>query len=118
MPPDLPLTGEEPKLRALRAMREGPKSPQPPMPAHVRWARVFRELMYAMGQWNRPGYTRALDIAVPSNAREEEQEPPGGWSAATHQEVDHYSCVARAHDVGELAEGLAEALGIEVTSYG
>ena len=133
LPPNPPLTGEEPKLRALRALREEPESPQPPMRVPVRWGRVFRELMYATGQWNRPDYTRALDIAVASIAREEEQERPAEAthreveSAATHREAESTTPVSpesresselgsHVHDVGELAERLAEALGIEVTS--
>ena len=94
LPPNPPLTGEEPKLRALRALREEPESPQPPMRVPVRWGRVFRELMYATGQWNRPDYTRALDIAVASIARDEKQERPAEAthreveSAATHREVE------------------------------
>ena len=84
LPPNPPLS-EELKLRALRALREEPESPQPPMRVRVRWGRVFRELMYATGQRNRPDYTRALDIAVASIAREEEQERP---AEATHREVE------------------------------
>ena len=41
--------------------------------------------MYATGQWNRPDYTRAVDMAVASIAREEEQECP---AEATHREVE------------------------------
>ena len=50
--------------------------------------------MYATGQWNRPDYTRALDIAVASIAREEERERPAqathreAKSATTHREVE------------------------------
>ena len=89
--------------------------------------------MYATGQWSRPDYTRALDIAVASIACEEEQERPAEAthreveSAATHREVESTTPVSpesresselgsHVHDVGELAERLAEALGIEVTS--
>ena len=85
LPPNPPLTGEEPKLRALRALREEPESPQPPMRVRVRWSHVLRELMYATAQWNRPDYTRALDIAVASIAREGERERP---AEATHREVE------------------------------
>ena len=126
-PPNPPLTGEEPKLRALRALREEPESPQPPMLVRVSWGHVFRELMYATGQWNRPDYTRALDIAVASIVREKEQESPA--DATTHREVESTTPLSpesresgdlgpHVHDVGELAERLAEALGIEVTSSG
>ena len=75
--------------------------------------------MYATGQWNRPDYTRALDIAVASIAREEERERP---AEATHpgpllcQSRESPELGSHVHDVGELAERLAEALGIEVTS--
>ena len=89
--------------------------------------------MYATGQWNRPDYTRALDIAVASIAREEERERPAEathrevGSATAHREVESTTPVSpespespdlgsHVHDVGELAERLAEALGIEVTS--
>ena len=135
LPPNSPLTGEEPNLRALRTTRQEPKSPQPPTGVRVRWGRVFRELMYATGHWNRPDYTRALDIdiAAASIAREEEQERPAEAtrreveSAAMHREVESTTPVlpeprespdlgSHVHDVGELAERLAEALGIEVTS--
>ena len=125
LPPNPPLAGEEPKLRALRATRGEPQSPQPPMRVRVRWGRVLRELMYAMGQWNRPDYTRALDIAVASIAREEEREHPAQAthgqveSAITHREVESTTPVStesrespkfgsHVHDVGELAERLAE----------
>ena len=124
LPPNPALTGEEPKLRALRTTREEPESPQPPMRVRVRWGRVFKKLMYATGQWNKPDYTRALDIAVASIARQEERERP---AQATHREVESTTPVSpefrespelgsHVHDVGELAERLAEALGIEVTS--
>ena len=131
MPPNPPLTGEEPKLRALRTTREEPESPQPPMSVRVRWGCVFRELIYATGQWNRPDYTRAWDIAVASIAREEERERPhreveSATTHLTHREVESTTPVSpecresefgsHVHDVGELAERLAEALGIKVTS--
>ena len=85
LPPNPPVTGEEPKLRALRTTRKEPESPQPPVRVRVRWGLVFRELTYATGRWNRSDYTRALDIAGASIAREEERERP---AEATHREVE------------------------------
>ena len=74
-----------------------------------------------------------MNIAVASIAREEERERPAQAthrqveSATTHREVESTTPASpefrespelgsHVHDVGELAERLAEALGIEVTS--